>query len=94
MAGANSQDLETRRLLVDGVQALLAGRREEAVGLLLSYVERDELNEEAWLWLSGAVDDLDDIETSLQNCLQINANNERAKQGLTWVAEQRALRQN
>ncbi len=92
MAGANSQGLEKRKMLVDGVQALLAGRREEAQQLLLSYVDQDELNEEAWLWLSGAVDDLDDIETSLQNCLQINANNERARQGLAWVAEQRTLR--
>ncbi len=90
MAEANSNDLETRKLLVDGVQALLAGRREEAQQLLLSYVDRDELNEEAWLWLSGAVDELNDIETSLQNCLQINKNNQRAHQGLEWVAQQRA----
>ncbi len=94
MAGANSQGLEKRKLLVDGVQALLAGQREEAQKLLLSYVDQDELDEEAWLWLSGAVDDLDDIETSLQNCLQINKNNERARQGLAWVADQRSLRQN
>lgn len=93
MAGANSQGLEKRKLLVDGVQALLAGRRDEAQQLLLSYVDKDELDEEAWLWLSGAVDELDDIETSLQNCLQINPNNERAKQGLAWVADQRTLRQ-
>ena len=93
MAGGNSQGLEQRKLLVDGVQALLAGRRDEAQTLLLSYVDQDELNEEAWLWLSGAVEELDDIETSLQNCLQINPNNERAKQGLTWVAEQRTFRQ-
>ncbi|MDB5082733.1 MAG: hypothetical protein JWP00_4657 [Chloroflexi bacterium] len=92
MAGANSQGLEKRKLLVDGVQALLAGRREEAQQLLLSYVDQDELNEEAWLWLSGAVDDLDDIETSLQNCLQINPNNDRARQGLAWVAGQRSSR--
>lgn len=90
MTQANPNDLETRKLLVDGVQALLAGRRAEAQQLLLNYVDRDEMNEEAWLWLSGAVDELDDIETSLQNCLQLNANNARAHQGLEWVARQRA----
>ncbi|MBN9388653.1 MAG: hypothetical protein J0I20_11420 [Chloroflexi bacterium] len=89
MTQANPNDLETRKLLVDGVQALLAGNRAEAQQLLLSYVDRDEMNEEAWLWLSGAVDELDDIETSLQNCLQINPNNARAQQGLEWVARQR-----
>lgn len=93
MAETNSQELETRKLLVDGVQALLAGRREEAQRLLLSYVDKDEMNEEAWLWLSGAVDELDDIETSLQNCLQINPHNPRAQQGLQWVEQQRAARQ-
>ena len=93
MAEANSQDLETRKLLVDGVQALLAGNREEAQRLLLSYVDRDEMNEEAWLWLSGAVDELNDIETSLENCLQLNPNNQRAKQGLEWVGRQRAALQ-
>ena len=90
MAESNPNDLETRKLLVDGVQALLAGNRQQAQQLLLSYVDRDEMNEEAWLWLSGAVDELDDIETSLQNCLQINPNNARANQGLEWVEQQRA----
>jgi hypothetical protein len=90
MAEANPTDLETRKLLVDGVQALLAGRREEAQQLLLSYVDRDEMNEEAWLWLSGAVDELNDIETSLENCLQLNPKNQRAQQGLEWVSQQRA----
>jgi hypothetical protein len=89
MTQAHLNDLETRKLLVDGVQALLAGRRAEAQQLLLTYVDRDEMNEEAWLWLSGAVDELDDIETSLQNCLQINPDNARAKQGLDWVVRQR-----
>lgn len=83
---------ETHRLLVDGVQALLAGNREEAQQLLLSYVAHDETSEDAWLWLSGAVVELDDIETSLQNCLQINPNNSRAHRGLEWVEQQRAAR--
>lgn len=82
-------DYEKRKLLVDGAQALLAGRKEQAQQLLMQYVEQDEGNEEAWLWLSGAVDDLDDIEVSLQNCLAINPNNERAKQGLAWVQQKR-----
>ncbi len=80
---------ERRKLLVDGAQALLAGRREQAQQLLLTYVDQDETNEEAWLWLSGAVDDLDDIEVALHNCLAINPNNDRAQQGMAWIARMR-----
>ncbi|HEX2913863.1 MAG TPA: hypothetical protein VH186_23870 [Chloroflexia bacterium] len=85
----SGQQRELRRLLVDGVQALLAGRKQQAQQLLVSYVEQNEHDEEAWLWLSGAVDELDDIEVALQNCLAINPDNKRALQGLEWVAAQR-----
>lgn len=85
----SAEQREVRRWLVDGAQALVEGRRDEARQLLLSYVEQNENDEEGWLWLSGAVDDLDDIEVSLQNCLQLNPDNERAKQGLAWIAQQR-----
>ena len=82
---------ELKKLLVDGAQALTAGRREEAQALLLQYVQQDEASEEAWLWLSGAVTELDDIETALQNCLQINPQNARAKQGMNWINKQRGF---
>lgn len=83
------EERERRKLLVNGVQALLAGRRLEAQELLLSYVEVEEASEEGWLWLSGAVDEPDDVEIALQNCLQINPDNARARQGLSWLREQR-----
>jgi thioredoxin-like negative regulator of GroEL len=82
-----TQELETRRLLVEGVQALLAGQREEAQRLLMACVEQDERNEEAWLWLSGAVDDPADVKVALENCLDVNPNNERAKEGLQWLQQ-------
>lgn len=78
---------EARKLLVEGAQALVAGRKEEAQQLLMACVEQDEKNEEAWLWLSGAVDEPEDIQVALENCLQINPNNERAKQGLEWLRQ-------
>ena len=78
-----------RELLVQGAQALLNGQREEAQGLLMAYIEQNEKSEEGWLWLSGAVDDPEDIEVALQNCLSVNPNNERARQGLAWVEQHR-----
>jgi thioredoxin-like negative regulator of GroEL len=85
-----NQTTELRRLLVDGVQALMAGDRPRAQQLLMQYVEQDEKNPDAWLWLSGAVTELEDIEIALQNCLACDPENPRAKQGLQWVLQQRS----
>jgi hypothetical protein len=80
-------DLETRRLLVEGARLVSIGKREEGRKLLLQYLEADENNDEAWLWLSGSLEDSSDIETSLDNCLTINPNNLRALQGIEWVGD-------
>lgn len=82
-----AEQLENRHLLVEGVQALLAGQREQARDLLLGYLEREERDAEGWLWISGAIDDLSDIETALRNCLDIDPNNQHAQAGLDWVAQ-------
>jgi thioredoxin-like negative regulator of GroEL len=71
--------------LYDGVMALRQGNKEQAQELLMQVVQADETNEEAWLWLSGAVSDIEDQETALLNVLDLNPNNEYAKQGLKWI---------
>ncbi|PDV98165.1 hypothetical protein [Candidatus Chloroploca asiatica] len=68
--------------LYEGAVALQEGNREQALELLLRVVEADETNEEGWLWLSGAVDDIDDQRTALQNVLAINPLNHHARYGL------------
>lgn len=72
-------------LLEQGISAVRAGRREEARTLLTQVVETDERNEHAWLWLSGVVDDPNDIATCLSNVLELNPANERARKGIAWV---------
>ncbi len=76
--------------LYDGAIALCKGNREHARELLLKVVEIDETNEEAWLWLSGAVDDPEDQETALLNVLDINPNNTYAKRGLQMLRSQQS----
>jgi len=71
--------------LYDGAVALRKGDKERAQELLMKVVEADEANEEAWLWLSGAVTDMEDQETALFNVLDINPNNVYAKRGLEWI---------
>ncbi|PDW01892.1 hypothetical protein [Candidatus Viridilinea mediisalina] len=76
-------------LLYEGALALQQGQTERARELLLRLVEMDENNEDAWLWLSGAVDDVEDQRTALENVLALNPQNQYALYGLD-VLEGRA----
>ncbi len=83
---------EIAQLLQKGIAAARAGNKALARRLLLEVTDRDERNEEAWLWLSGVVEDLEESKLCLQNVLTINPTNERARQGLAWVEQQLARR--
>ncbi len=83
---------ELAEWLYDGAVALYQGDKERALELLMQVVEADEENEAAWLWLSGAVDELEDQQIALENVLAINPNNSAARQGLDLVMEQRHQR--
>ncbi len=66
----------------EGIQAVKAGQREKARALLTQVVEQDEHNEQAWLWLSGAVETDEDRRICLENVLALNPNNTAAQRGL------------
>ncbi len=72
-------------LLYEGAVAVREGNKERGRELLMQVVDVDEHNEEAWLWLSGAVDDIEDQETALLNVLDINPDNEFARRGLELI---------
>ena len=76
------------QLLYQGALAVTQGRREEAQRLLLQIIERDEQNEQAWLWLSGAVDDPADQQVALENVLAINPRNQAALRGIEHLRGQ------
>jgi Tfp pilus assembly protein PilF len=69
-------------MLYEGALALQQGDKARARDLLLHVVEADEGLEEAWLWLSGAVDDPEDQRTALENVLALNPTNQHARYGL------------
>jgi tetratricopeptide (TPR) repeat protein len=81
---------QVAELLRRGIAAAKAGRREEARQILLHIVELDEQNEQAWLWLSGVVDSLEDRRVCLENVLAINPDNPYAQQGLRHLDRQAA----
>ena len=77
-------------LLYDGAKAVTEGRFEEAQALLMQVLERDEHNELAWLWLSGAVSEVGDQQIALENVLAINPHNQAARDGLVHLRNQQA----
>lgn len=63
-------------------QAIKSGNKAEARTLLERAIELDEYNENAWMWLSAAVDTPEEQRTCLENVLVINPDNAQAKKGL------------
>jgi hypothetical protein len=75
-------------LVREGINAIRSGRKDEGKTLLLKATELDQYNAEAWLWLSGTMESLEDQRTCLENVLAIDPDNLRAKQGLEYLAKQ------
>jgi hypothetical protein len=69
----------------EGINAAKANRKDEARALLSRAVDLDPYNEEGWLWLSGLVESPQDQRTCLENVLQINPDNARARRGLAML---------
>ena len=82
----------TTTLLEQGISAALTGRRDEARVLLTQAVEADDRNEQAWLWLSGLLEEPEDMRTCLENVLHLNPDNIKAQQGLAWVEQRHGVR--
>jgi tetratricopeptide (TPR) repeat protein len=82
----------TNNLLEQGISAALTGRRDEARALLAQVVEADDRNEQAWLWLSGLVEESEEIRTCLENVLHLNPDNVKAQQGLAWLEQRHGAR--
>ncbi len=74
--------------LYEGAVALSQGDKERALDLLMRVVSEDEGIPEAWLWLSGAVDDPEDQRTALENVLALDPNNTHARYGLAVLNNQ------
>lgn len=82
---------EAHRLFQRGVAAARGGQRRVAAGLLTRSVQLNPHNEQAWLWLSGVVDDPHQTAFCLNTVLKLNPHNERATKGLQWLEQQNKL---
>src|SRR5258708_33254007 len=69
-------------LLNAGIQAAKNKRRAEARRLLEQVLEADDANETAWMWFATVVDSPREKRICLENVLDINPNNQRAREAL------------
>jgi hypothetical protein len=73
--------------LLDAIELVRLDRREEARGILRELIREDSNFEEAWLWMSVAVDSLDQSSVCLDNVLRVNPRNMRAAGALYRLRE-------
>lgn len=64
--------------LLDAIELVKADRRQEAFPLLRQLIREDSDFEDAWLWMSVAVDSLDQASICLDNVLRVNPANSEA----------------
>lgn len=68
--------------LLDAVELVKADKRQEAMPLLRQLIREDSNFEDAWLWMSVAVENIDETIICLDNVLRINPNNANAATAL------------
>ena len=77
-----AEEAEVLRLLRWGQQLARAGNRYQAQEVFLQVLEIAPRSEEAWLWLAGTSESVDELQRYLRIVLQINPSNARALLGL------------
>lgn len=80
---------EHSSVLAQAIREARAGNRKEARRLLEQLLEQDDSNEQAWIVLAGVVETPRERRICLENALEINPNNSRAKEALLALEQQR-----
>ena len=88
-----SNEREAARLYERGVAAARGGQRRVAAGLLARAVQLNPRHEMGWLWLSGVLDNPEEVAFCLRSVLATNPHNERAQKGLAWLEQQGKIAQ-
>lgn len=73
--------------LLDAIELVQANRRTEALPLLRDLIREDKDFEDAWLWMSVAVETSDQSAVCLDNVLRINPRNMQASGALFRLRE-------
>jgi hypothetical protein len=79
-------------MVQQAIAEIKANRKAEGRQILEQVLAIDEYNEQAWLWLSGCVETLEEQLTCLENVLTINPGNQKAIRGAATLREKIAAR--
>jgi hypothetical protein len=71
------------QLFKEAVEAIRAGDKAAGRAKMLKVVRQDEMNEQAWLWLSSVVETDEERIIALENALTVNPDNDKAR----WMLE-------
>ncbi len=85
---AENASAQTSEMLREGIKAAQAGKRAEARHLLLRVTETEPQNENAWLWLASISEYPEELLIFLNNVLDVNPANVRAKE---WMKQTKSL---
>jgi hypothetical protein len=77
--------------LMDAIDLIKEDRREEARRLLRQLIQEDNDFEDAWMWMSVAVDSLDQSSLCLDNVLRVNPDNSGAAGALYRIRKPEIL---
>lgn len=77
--------------LMDAIELVKEDRRDEAIPLLRELIHEDNNFEDAWLWMSVAVDSLDQSSICLDNVLRVNPGNSEAASALHRIRKPEML---
>lgn len=86
MNGGDDNTTHIDRLL-DAIELIQANQRADAVPLLRSLISENQNFEEAWLWMSVAVESIDQSIICLENVLRVNPHNWQAAGALYRLRE-------
>jgi len=73
-------------ILRAGIEAARQGDKERARQYFERVVQLDDQNEAGWMWLASTIDSVEQRKGYLQKVLQINPNNERAREALSRLS--------
>ncbi|GAB4519068.1 MAG: hypothetical protein OHK0046_27520 [Anaerolineae bacterium] len=91
MTATPADDAERIDRLLDAIDLVKEGQHEQARVLLRALIHDYNDFEDAWLWMSVAVDSLDQAEICLDNVLRVNPNNTQAAGALYRLRESEML---
>lgn len=77
-------------LLIEAINFIKAGDKEEGKRILVEILTEDEKNEAAWLWLSAAVETNGMRQECLEEVIKINPNNQSALKAISRLQQAQA----